>query len=263
MAHISQRVTQFSYFDQALGHPTWQGRKVLDFGGNVAGFLVGAEHRVDHDDYWCLDVDGDALEEGRRRFPAAHFVHFDRYSSEFNPQGTRYLPVPDLGPRFDFILAFSVFTHTHQREMLELVAQLRALLAPGGALAFTFCDARHDRARSDPTLPPGSDLRKHLSREQARNPSIDIEAMIDRGKAARWCLLIDDKLLAEPDESWCHQERQGKPGESYCAYFQENYLASLLPGAQTVYPISPDWQHCCILRCPATAGAESLDRGER
>ena len=56
VTHLSTRQTQFSYFDQMLGGPVWKGRKVLDFGGNVGGFLAGAGDHVDHDDYWCLDL---------------------------------------------------------------------------------------------------------------------------------------------------------------------------------------------------------------
>src|SRR5882672_7465539 len=130
--HISQRQTQFSYFDRLLERPAWRGRRVLDFGGNVGGFLVGAGNNVDHDDYWCVDVSRSALEVGRRRFPRAHFVYYDRYSSYFNPNGISNIHVPDLGLKFDIILAFSVFTHTHKKEMLDLVEQLRGMLAPRG-----------------------------------------------------------------------------------------------------------------------------------
>jgi hypothetical protein len=49
------RRTQFSYFDQLLERPIWKGRKVLDLGGNVGTFLVGAGDDVDHDDYWCSE----------------------------------------------------------------------------------------------------------------------------------------------------------------------------------------------------------------
>jgi len=119
--YLSTRQTQFSYFNQMLGGPVWKGKKTLDFGGNVGGFLVSAGDHVDHDDYWCLDLTQAAIDEGRRSFPRANFVYYDRYSSYFNPSGVRNLPVPDLGLKFDIILAFSVFTHTHRKEMIELV----------------------------------------------------------------------------------------------------------------------------------------------
>ncbi|HKO58189.1 MAG TPA: hypothetical protein VJ276_20140, partial [Thermoanaerobaculia bacterium] len=101
--HFSTRVNQFGYFDEVLGHPRWQGRKILDFGGNIGNFLVGVNGHVRHEDYWCMEVHPEVVEEGRRKYPSAHFVHFNRYSSEFNPDGIRNLPVPDDGIRFDLI----------------------------------------------------------------------------------------------------------------------------------------------------------------
>src|SRR4030095_12513367 len=126
--HLSMRQTQFSYYDRLLEGPAWKGRKILDFGGNVGGFLVGAGNQVEHNDYWCLDVTEAAIKQDHRAFPQAHFVFYNRYSSYFNPKGVSNLPVPNLGLRFDIILAFSVFTHTHRDEMVELVEQLRRLL---------------------------------------------------------------------------------------------------------------------------------------
>ncbi|HEX8847839.1 MAG TPA: class I SAM-dependent methyltransferase [Pyrinomonadaceae bacterium] len=248
VTHLSTRETQFSYFDRQLEHPVWKGRKILDFGGNVGGFLAGADEQVDHDDYWCLDLTRGAVEQGGRRFPRAHFVHYNRYSSYFNSDGVRYLPIPDLGLKFDLILAFSVFTHTHRSEMLELVGQLRGMLSPRGVLAFTYCEPSYDRSLSSPELPSGTDVRKMLEWEQAKNPSLEIEGMVETARQANWCLLIDDKLYVEPGDELCQQERSGQAGESYCTYFSTDYMASLFPDATMLSPVSPEWQHCCIIR---------------
>src|SRR5215218_252751 len=216
---VSTRVTQFTYFDEILGQPNWSTSKILDFGGNVGGFLTGAGTRVNHDDYWCLDLNKGVIAQGGRDFPRAHFFHYDRYSSQYNPDGVRNLPIPDLGLKFDVIMAFSVMTHVHQQEMLDLVSQLRAMLAPGGVLAFTFTDPSYDRSLSDPTLPPGSDVRKMLVRQKAENPGLDddtIDAIVERARESRWCVLIDDELHVEPGIELCHQTRSGRPQESYC-----------------------------------------------
>lgn len=246
--HISTRVTQLAYFDELLGVSDWKGRKILDFGGNVGGFLVGAGGKVDHEDYWCVDLNRVAIEQGRRTFSQAHFVHYDRYSSEYNPNGVRYLPIPDVGLKFDIILAFSVFTHTHQTEMFELVRQLKSLLNRQGVLAFTFSDPCYDKSLSDPTLPPGSDLRKRLARYKDSNTAQDIDAIVERACQARWCLLIDDALYVEPGDEFSHQERRGTPSESYCVYYTVDYMASLFPEADVLPPISPEWQHGCVFR---------------
>jgi SAM-dependent methyltransferase len=191
---VSTRETQFRYFDQVLEHPVWQGRKILDFGGNVGGFLASAGDQINFEDYWCLDLNQEVIEQGRLKYPSAHFFHYNRYSSQYNPTGLRQLPVPDLGLRFDLVLAFSVFTHTHQTEMLELVQQLHGQLAPKGIIAFTFTDPRYDRSLSDPKLPSGTDVRKILEWRQAENPSLDIDSMVETARLSNWCLVIDDKL---------------------------------------------------------------------
>jgi SAM-dependent methyltransferase len=247
---VSTRVTQFSYFDQVLERPVWRGRKVQDFGGNVGTFLVGAGDNVDHEDYWCIDLNRAVVEQGRRTYPRAHFVHYDRYSSQYNPDGIRNLPIPDCGLEFDIILAFSVFTHVDLSEMLELVGQLRNMLTPDGVLAFTFCDARYDRSLSDPSLPPGSDVRKNLEWYRAENPELEereVESMVERACRSSWCVLIDGVLYTEPGDEISHQKRAGKRRESYCSYFTVDFMASLFPDARVLPPVSPEWQHCCIL----------------
>jgi SAM-dependent methyltransferase len=246
--HLSARQTQFSYFDQLLEKPVWKGSKILDFGGNVGGFLVGAGNHVDHDDYWCLDLTRGAIEQGRSNFPRAHFVYYDRFSSYFNPNGIRYLPIPDLELKFDIILAFSVFTHTHRNEMLELVAQLRSTLAPRGVLAFTFCDPFYDRSWSNPELPPGTGVLELFEWPQAETLSIEISDMVMTKRYSTWCVVVDDELYVEPGNELCQQELADKLGTSYCSYFTPGYMASLFPDATVLPPVSPEWQHCCILR---------------
>ena len=209
---ISTRVSQFAYFDQLLGHPVWQGRRVLDFGGNIGGLLVGADEQIDHADYWCIDLNRAAIEEGRRRYPRAHFLHYDRYSSQYNPGGIRHLPIPDCGVSFDIILAFSVFTHAHKAEVTELVNDLQGMLAPGGVLAFTFCDARYDRSLTGPDLTAGSDVRKILEKLKDKLSSRailqpdEIDEIVSRASQAKWCLLIDEQLYVEPDAELCNQQ---------------------------------------------------------
>lgn len=232
---VSTRQTQFGYFDHVLEQPVWKGRKILDFGGNVGTFLGSAGNRIDHESYWCLDLNLDVVEQGRRKYPQAHFLHYNRYSSQYNPNGIRHLPIPDLGFKFDIIMAFSVFTHIDRSEMIELVGSLRSMLAPGGVLAFTFDDPHYDRSRSDPARPPGSpvlwSLESHGKKERAR-----------------WYILVDDDLYIEPGDEFSQQTREGKPLESYCSYFTVGYITSLFPDAKIFPPVSPEWQYCCVLR---------------
>jgi hypothetical protein len=245
---VSTRETQFSYFDRLLKRPVWEASKILDFGGNVGGFLVSAEERVDHDDYWCLDLNRGAIEQGQLNYPRAHFRHYNRYSAQYNPEGIRRLPVPDLGLKFDIVLAFSVFTHVCQSEMIELVGQLRSLLSPQGVMAFTFTDPGYDRSLSNPMLPSGTDVRKMLEWRRAENPSLEIEETVERAAQSKWCVLIDETLYVEPGDEVCQQGREGRAGEFYCSYFSVSHMASLFPEAVVLPPVDPEWQHCCVFR---------------
>lgn len=231
---VSTRLTQFPYFDELLGRPQWEGRRILDFGGNVGTFLESAGDRVSHEDYWCVDLNPAVVEQGRRTYPRAHFVHFNRYSPQYNPGGIRNLPPPDCGVQFDFILAFSVFTHVDAMEMAELVESLRGMLAPAGVLAFTFYEPHYDRSLSDPALPRGTTVLRNLG------AAGELEAV----RRARWFAVADDDLYVEVG----NDARAVKPLENYCSFFTAGFITSLFPGAAIREPVQREWQSCCILR---------------
>jgi SAM-dependent methyltransferase len=236
---VSTRATQFPYFDEILARPAWRGRRILDFGGNVGTFLESAGAHVDHEDYWCIDLNPAVIEEGRRVYPRAHFLHFNRYSPQYNPHGVRRQPIPNCaGTKFDFILAFSVFTHVDQTEMLELVRSLRRMLSPEGILAFTFLDPQFDRSLSNPSMPRGSNVLFNLGPRRS-------EKVL---KGARWFVLLDNQIYIEPGDALCHQMRRGKALESFCSFFTADYMKSLFPGATIHAPVQREWQHCCVLR---------------
>src|SRR6185369_356717 len=235
---VSTRLTQFPYFDELLGRPVWKGRKILDFGGNVGTFLASAGDNVNHEDYWCIDINRAVVEQGRLTYPRAHFVHFNRYSPQYNSHGVRNLAIPDCGVKFDVILAFSVFTHVDLREMVESVGALRRMLAPDGVLAFTFFDPWFDRSLSDPSLPRGSTVMRNLG-PRGQN---------DLVRRARWFVVIDDRLYVEPGDALCHQTRLGKPLESYCSFFTVGFMKTLFPDARIRQPVCREWQHCCIIK---------------
>lgn len=235
---VSTRRTQFPYFDELLGHPVWKDRKILDFGGNIGTFLESAGKNVDHKDYWCIDINPAVIAQGRALYPRAHFLHFNRYNSQYNPHGMRNHPIPDCGVKFDFILAFSVFTHVDEKEMVESVGALRQMLSADGLLAFTFLEPNYDRSLSDPALPRGSSVLWNLG------PRSNYELV----KNARWFVLIDNRIYIEPGDEVCHQTRTGTPLESFCSFFSSDHIKTLFPGAEVHAPVQREWQHCCVLR---------------
>lgn len=232
--------SQFAYFNEQLGQPDWNGKLVFDFGGNRGGLLLDPACTIRQQDYYCVDVVADAIKEGRRLFPLAHFEHYDRYNRSFNPEGTRDLRVPDLGCRFDFILAYSVFTHTTLDEMKDLVGQLEALLAPGGALAFTFIDPNW---RSWAGKYPGSNLEWRLDKKAHL---LDIPPLLKEAQDAEWCSLINGaELYVNSNGPW---DLSPETCATYNVFYTEDFLRRQFPNAKICAPVNDEMQHCAILR---------------
>ena len=222
------KATQFAYFDKQLGRPDWSGKRVLDFGGNKGNLLLDQACVIRQPDYYCLDVIGEAIEEGRKQFPDAHWFHYDRYNCSFNPEGVRDLPVPELGVEFDFIVAYSVFTHTTFAEMKDLVAQLQQRLAPGGALAFTFIDPYWNE-----------NLRWRLEKH---NPACRVESLLSR--EMQWCSLVNGRELYVNDNGVFDVQEDCL---TYNVYYTEEFMRAQFPNATIKKPVNDERQHCCIL----------------
>ncbi len=230
----------FAYFDAQLGHPDWRGKRVLDFGGNDGNLLLDPACTIAEEDYTCIDVLAGALETGRAQFPRATWIRYDRYNCSFNPEGVERLPIPPT-ERFDFILAYSVFTHTTREDMHDLVAQLRARLAPGGALAFTFIDPQW---RSWPDTFAGTNLEWRLGRFAETNAALDVEALAAQVRGAPWCALVDGREIFAADNGvW-----DGQPCLSYHVYHTAEFMQREFPEAVIRPPVNREMQHCCILR---------------
>lgn len=258
MSFISRRFGQFKYFDLQLGKPTWKGKKVLDFGGNVGNILRDPDSTIDHDKYWSIDVSREAVEKGKEIFPEAHWVFYNRYNFEFNPAGIESLELPDPGQEFDYILAYSVFTHTNKAEMIELVPQLERWLSVNGVLAFTFIDPHFNPALSNGRVNPGyysgSCLKQRLEIMKRENLAVDVQPLLEKARDARWCILVNDDDLYVESENIKHYEESGK--KSYCTFYTADYMKTIFPDAvvlppqHAAYPPSVEakLQHCCVLR---------------
>lgn len=222
---------QFAYFDEQLDHPDWSGKLVLDFGGNRGNILFDAACEIQPGDYYCIDVIKDAIDDGRRTFPEAHWAHYDRYNCSFNPDGVVDLAVPEFDVEFDVILAYSVFTHTTLEEMRDLVAQLQAKLVPGGKLAFTFIDPHWQ-----------DNLKWRLERTRSE---LDIEGLLDCARNARWCSLVNDKLFIESNGHWSNERDSCM---TYHVFYTEEFMREQFPHATIRPPVNGEMQHCCIMQ---------------
>jgi SAM-dependent methyltransferase len=231
---------QFAYFNRQLDHPGWHG-PVLDFGGNAGSLLLDPSCRIRQDDYYCIDVLPEAVENGRKRFPRAHWVHFNGYNCSFNPLGIAGLPIPDLGIEFEAILAYSVFTHTTRDEMNELIGQLRRRLTPGGTLAFTFIDPHFNPW---PDTYSGTNLRWRLERTCETNA--DFDELLEQGRGAAWCALVDGKdLYANANGVWRNEDQKCM---TYHVFYTVEFMQREFPYATIRPPVNGEMQHCCIIR---------------
>lgn len=259
MTFISKKHGQFPYFDQVLGSPRWRGKRVLDFGGNVGNILKHESSTIDHDKYWCVDVSKDAIEMGRQAYPEAHWIFYDRYNFAFNPTGIEGWELPDLETQFDFILAYSVFTHTVESEMLELVTRLEQSLAVNGLLAFTFIDPHYNPAQDDhggfhPGYYDGTCLKQRLDWMINRGAKIDVPPLLKRAENARWCVLVnEDDLYIENEKIKPYAENEK---EWFSTFYSVGHMKTLFPNSTIVPPPHSAYphgnevilQHCCIIR---------------
>lgn len=250
---ISQRTEQFDYFDRQLGSPDWTNKRVMDFGGSAANILRGRNNRIEEDKYWAVDLSRDAIALGARLHPRAHMVFYDRYSFEFNPTGVRGLPIPDPGVPIDIALVFSVFTHTSKAEMLDLVGQLRAMLADDGVLAFTFLDPHWavpiDWAPQPPRPEAGvTNLRWGLSRRADLFPEVDVDALLARAGAEprlTWINFLNNEVLClDTDDDHASTALPPKAHLSFCT---AEHMRQLYPEGIILEPLEPEPQHCCVL----------------
>jgi len=245
VAYFSAITGVFTYFSLQLGDSVWRGKNVLDFGGSIGAILRDADSTIDEERYWCLDVNREALERGKADYPKAHWIFYNRYCFGFNSRGIPNLSIPDLHQTFDYIIAFSVFTNNTVTDMLQLVSQLEGLLAPGGALAFTFIDPFH-------FISPGQSVfQRRLERrlERGNITAAEMKDLAGRAQGAKWFMLVNDSDLYIETEEIRHYEPDQK--KSCYAYHTREYMKALFPQAMILPPVNSMnnmRQHCCVIR---------------
>lgn len=252
MSFISAGKERLTYFGSLLGDPEWSKAKVLDFGGNWGATLEAG--KINEANYWCLDVSRDAIERGKQKHPLAHWIFYDRYNFSFNPTGIRNLAPPLGNEKFDYILAYSVFTHTTRAEMIELVASLRNHLAPDGKFAFTFIDPHYLLPDGYSALLRGhapTNLRLRMENIRLQDPTAPVDEMLGQASGCMWCTMVNDGEIYVDHE----QIRDYTPEAEkfYDTFYTAECMAKIFPGAAILVP-PRDYdpagnlmQHCVIV----------------
>jgi hypothetical protein len=239
---ISRKTGQFSYFAQQLGTWNWQQKNVLDFGGNIGNILRDPSSTIDPARYWCLDVVEESIARGRERWPEGHWHFYDRRCFYFNPAGVPRLPVPDLGVRFDYIVAYSVFPNTDRTDMLQLVEDLQQYLADGGALAFTYMDPHYHPWQGY----DGTNFIWRLRKERGELTSAKSREIFERAFDAEWCILVNgDDLYVGTEEIRPYPPKRQR---THHTFYTTAYMRALFPDAEIREPVDGEMQHCCIVR---------------
>lgn len=92
---------------------------VLDWGGNSGNLLRYSEGDITERLYTSVDVDAERLELGSITHPDASFIHYDRWNSAYNHNGSSDFNFPDINKEQDYIYSFSIFTHTDYNEFIK------------------------------------------------------------------------------------------------------------------------------------------------
>ena len=245
MTFSSIRMGQFTYFSQQLGEPAWNGKNVLDFGGNIGNILRDPNSTIDRERYWCVDVDRASVEQGEASFPKSHWLFYDRYCFFFNPGGVPNLALPEMGETFDYVVAFSVFTNTSRTDMLQLVSQLEGVLATDGVLAFTFIDP-YEISWGRQGQRNNFQWRLDLEVERGNVSANEAQKLDDQAQQAAWFTLVNGTdLYLETEDIKPYEPAQQK---TYHVFHTVEYMKTLFPRATVLPPVNNEMQHCCVIR---------------
>jgi len=218
---IKHKIQVFEYFKML--HPDIANGTVLDYGSGYGKFLYTSNGEFPQENYTALDVIyKDVLEEGKKFFPRANFVHYNGYNIVCNKTGVKGLRPVLKDQYYDTIVSYAtVPVCTTLKDSLETIDWLYGLLRPGGKLLLTWLDV-DDQVATD---------HYHKKRTEKYGSCDTIKANDDD-----YVYLCDNRLSKIAD---C--ERQ------ILLFFKAKYLSSLLKHKHSLAPSRPDIG--CVYSC--------------
>ena len=205
-------------------HPEITNGTVLDYGSGYGKFLYTSDGDFPQENYTAVDVNKDALEEGKNFFPHANFVQYNGFNLVYNRTGEKDCRPILKDQYYDTIISYSALpVCTTIEDALEKINWLYNMLRPGGKLLLSWLDV-DDQIITD----------HYYKKRSERYGSCDtIEADDD------YIYLCDNKIskIAE-----CKHQ--------ILIFFKEKYLSSLIGYKHSFAPPNPSLgcnQSCIII----------------
>jgi SAM-dependent methyltransferase len=136
---IKHKQQVFTYFQML--HPAITNGTVLDYGSGYGKFLYTSDGDFSQENYTAVDVNKNVLEEGKKFFPHANFVHYDGFNITHNRTGVHNFR-PMLKDRYyDTIVSYATLpVVTTIEDSVETINWLFNLLRPGGKMLLSWLD---------------------------------------------------------------------------------------------------------------------------
>jgi SAM-dependent methyltransferase len=215
---IKHKQQVFTYFQML--HPEITNGTVLDYGSGYGKFLYTSDGAFPQENYTAVDVDNSVLEEGKKFFPHANFVHYNGFNLVYNRIGIpSYKPIlQDI--YYDTIISYNaVLVVTTIEDTVETINWLFNVLRPGGKMLLSWLDV-DDRIITD-------HYHKKRTREYGSCSKIETDDYI---------YLCDNKI-----------SKIAKFEHKFLLFFKEKYLSSLIGYKHSFAPPRPDIG--CIQSC--------------
>jgi hypothetical protein len=209
---IIEALETFSYFSRYVD----VSGKILDFGSNSGNLIRSSYGKIPQENYTGIDVLKVAIDEGKRLYPNANWILYNRSHPIYNPFGVDSIPYLGL---FDRILSYSVFSHFDLEETLYSIDRLYSMLASNGKLAFSYCSIYNSAG---------------IEWFRARRENCDIIPMQD-------CVYLVNNRI----ETICPPI-----ADKFVSFFKPEYLTSILTKKgynTTTIPAHGAWMQDCII----------------
>lgn len=197
--------------------------KVLDFGGNRGNLLYFSNYQITESNYTSVDVSYDSLLSGKKDYPNANWIYYNRKSFMYNNYGSQKIEFPNIDNYYDVCFAFSVFTHT---DFWEKKRTINWLKTKANTVLISFLDIEDII------------IKNFFYEKRTKDYGKCIDFVNQFGKIL---YLIDNDLIYNNVEQLDYQECN-----HFLTFYNKNFLQSVFPDAEII--ISKNSPHHPFLR---------------